>query len=234
MPNTATKHDFRDPRDLPNYAIPEAARYLRLPASTVRAWALGMGSSFRPVFPVAQKNPPVLSFYNLVEAHVLGSIRDRVRLPRIRTALHYVERELCVSRPLINKKFKTDGISLFVDHCGCLLNVSEHGQVAMGEMLHEYLERVDFDRDDLAVRLFPFTRRHRTANESPTEDPRAVVFDPNLSFGRLVVAGTGIAAATIADRFLAGDTIDDLVRDFRIERRFVEEAIRCESLLTAA
>ena len=65
-------------------------------------------------------------------------------------------------------------------------------------------------------------------------DPKAVVFDPGVSFGRLVVVGTGVTTAAIADRFVAGDTIDDLVRDFRLDRRHVEEAIRCESLQKAA
>ena len=67
-----------------------------------------------------------------------------------------------------------------------------------------------------------------------TEDPRSVVFDPRIAFGRLVIAGTGIPTAVVADRFAAGDTLDDLASDYEIERRSIEEAIRCENLRRAA
>lgn len=231
---TITLYRGSDPRELANHAIGEAALYLRIPLSTLRAWALGMGTTFKPVFTVAQKSPPALSFFNLVEAHVLNAIRERVPLPRIRGALRYVERDLGIRRPLVNQVFETDGVSLFVKHCGRLLNVSDQGQVAMRTMLEKYLERIEFDSDRLAARLFPFTRAHRAAGDAAPADPRAVVFDPAISFGRLVVAGTGVATAAIADRFLAGDTLDGLARDFRLDPRFIEEAIRCESLQKAA
>lgn len=222
-----------DPRELANYGLAEVARYLRVPVSTLRAWTLGMGGSFKPILVLPQRKPPLLSFFNVVEVHVLNAIRQRVPLAKIRPALGYVEKDLGVPRPLVNQVFQTDGLDLFVEHCGELLNVSRQGQVAMREMLGEYLERIDFGQDGLAARLYPFTREH-PVGETAESDPKAVVFDPTISFGRLVIAGTGIATSTIADRFLAGDAIDELVRDFQLDRRAVEEAIRCESRQKAA
>ncbi|MBI5526826.1 MAG: DUF433 domain-containing protein [Deltaproteobacteria bacterium] len=193
-----------------------------------------MGRSFKLVFPIAQASPPSLSFFNLVEAHVLNSMRDYLSLPRIRDALKWVEHGLGVTRPLINKRFQTDGLDLFVEHTDKLLNASRRGQIAMRPVIEEYLKRIEFDSDGLAMRLFPFSRHHRAPEPGAPEDPKAVVFDPRISFGRLTVVGTGIATATIYDRFLAGETIEDIVRDFKMEHRFVEEAIRCESLQKAA
>jgi hypothetical protein len=77
---TATEE--QDVRELPAYGVAEAAHYLRIPAATLRAWAVGMsyGSDserkfFKPVIQPAAKSPVSLSFINLIEAHVLGAIR---------------------------------------------------------------------------------------------------------------------------------------------------------------
>ncbi len=222
----------KDPRALPNHSLTEAAAYLRIPRSTLRAWLLGQGE-FKPVLDIALRSPPTLSFLNLVEAHVLNSIREHHWMPEIRRALHYVQRNLNVDRPLVRKVFRTDGVSLFVDHLGKLLNVSREGQVAMREMLGAHLRRLDFDAEGFAERLYPFTRSGAHGGLE-LEDPRSVVFDPRIAFGRLVVAGTGIPTAVLADRFDAGDLSDDLAKDYGLDRRVVEEAVRCERLRRAA
>ena len=145
----------------------------------------------------------------------------------------YVERELGVDRPLIRKTFQTDGVNLFVEHLGRLLNVTQEGQLAMREVLAAYLRRLDFDQDGIVERLYPFTRAGARGGLE-LEDPKSVVFDARIAFGRLVVAGTGVPTAAVADRFVAGDTLDDLATDYGIRRELVEEAIRCENLRRAA
>lgn len=230
--STSKLYAGKDVRELPNYSISEAAAYLRIPRSTVRAWFLGMGT-FRPILPLARRAPPTLSFFNLVETHVLNSIREHHGLPQIRKALKYVEKELQVDRPLVQKVFQTDGVNLFVEHLGKLLNAAAQGQVAMREVLVAHLRRLDFDSGGFAERLYPFTRGG-TQGGLELEDPRVVVFDPQIAFGRLIVAGTGIPTAVLADRFDAGDLSDDLAEDYGLDRRRVEEAIRCERVRRAA
>ncbi|HET8539836.1 MAG TPA: DUF433 domain-containing protein [Anaeromyxobacter sp.] len=227
-----TLYGGKDPRALPNYSVAESAAYLRIPRSTLRAWMLGQGE-FKAVLEIAQRKPPTLSFLNLVEAHVLNSIREYHRMPEIRRALNYVRRNLEVDRPLVRKVFQTDGVSLFVEHLGGLLNVSREGQVAMRETLGAHLRRLDFDAEGFAERLYPFTRSGARGGLE-LDDPKFVVFDPRVSFGRLVVAGTGIPTSVLADRFDAGDLSDDLAKDYGLDRRVVEEAVRCERLRRAA
>ena len=64
---------------------------------------------------------------------MLAAIRrgHGVALQRLRKAIQFVQRELHVERPLIHAKFKTDGVDLFVDQWGKLVNASKDGQVAM-------------------------------------------------------------------------------------------------------
>jgi uncharacterized protein (DUF433 family) len=54
------------------------------------------------------------------------------------------------------------------------------------------------------------------------------VIDPKVSFGRPVVAGTGIPTAVLAERFKAGDTISELADDYGANADAIEDAIRCE------
>jgi hypothetical protein len=77
----------RDPRDVPTYSIREAASYMRLPSTTLREWVSGPAR----VIQLAGGRPPLLSFWNLVEAYVLAALRRRHRVPlqRVRKALRF-------------------------------------------------------------------------------------------------------------------------------------------------
>lgn len=183
-----------------------------------------------PLIHLDDSRRPYLSFLNLVEAHVLAAIRRQygVRLPKVRIALQYVRREFRLKRPLVEQAFQTDGLDLFVDRYGHMINASREGQQAMKEILELYLQRIDRDPAGLPVRLYPFTRISAFAT-APASDPRLIVMTPAVSFGRPVIAGTGIPVSAVYDRYRAGDSIAELARDFRLDTSAVEEAIRCEA-----
>jgi uncharacterized protein (DUF433 family) len=164
-----------------------------------------------------------------VEAHVLAAIRRRhgVKLPKVRNALDYVRRQFQVERPLVDQTFQTDGLDLFVVRYGELINASREGQRAMKEIIGMYLERIERDAKGLPIKLYPFTRDTQ-AEAAPASDPRVVVMNPAVSFGRPVIAGTGIPVSSIYERYKAGDSVADLAQDFRLEIGAIEEAIRCE------
>ncbi len=227
-----------DPRLVPAYTVAEAAHYLRMPEETLRSWvtarsypvAAGQLKRSRPLIHFDDPKKQYLSFINLVEAHVLAAIRRRhgVKLPNVRTALAYVERQFEIERPLIDQAFQTDGLDLFVERYGELINASREGQRATKEIIGVYLKRLERDAHGLPIKLYPFTRETESTN-SPQADPRIVVMSPTLSFGRPVIAGTGIPVAAIYERYRAGDSVADLARDFGLETGAVEEAIRCEA-----
>ena len=122
-----------DLRVAPAYSIVEAAHYLRMPEGTLRSWVVGRlyavaGTTkrSRPLIHLDDPKKQYLSFINLVEAHVLAAIRRRhgVRLPKVRKALGYVQGQFPVDRPLIKQAFQTDGLDLFVERYGDLINAS--------------------------------------------------------------------------------------------------------------
>lgn len=223
--------DRGDPRELPAYTIAEAAHYLRIPPATLRSWVVGRSYPvksgrrfFAPVIIPPQKHPPLLSFLNLVEAHVLDVIRRQheVSLPKVRQAVSYLQKEFHSRHPLAEQRLETDGQDLFIEVFNRLINISRQGQLAIRELLRAHLERIEWDLSGLAERLYPFTRK-RGFNE-----PKVIVIDPRISFGRPVLAGTGIPSAVIAERYKAGESIAELAADYGRQPFEIEEAIRCE------
>ena len=63
---------------------------------------------------------------------------------------------------------------------------------------------------------------------------RSILIDPRRHFGRPVLASANIETAAIADRFLAGDSTDELAADFAVEASEIEDAVRFEALRRAA
>lgn len=226
-----------DPRELPAYRLPEAAHYLRIPLATLRSWVVGRyypttteRRFFRPIINPPDRNRLFLSFINLVEAHVLDAIRREQEIPleKVRRALDYLRRQFPSRHPLADQRFETDGLDLFIQKYGKLINISADGQLAMRTLLEAHLRRIERDETGLAVRLFPFTRKRQL------DEPKVVVIDPYVSFGRPVLVGTGIATAVIAERYKAGESVDQLAEDYDRARLEIEEAIRCELEVEAA
>lgn len=220
--------------DQPAYRVPEAARILALPVGTVNAWCFGHDyrrsdgthKRFLRVIEAAQPKRHELSFVNLCELHLLAVIRRHhgVKLAKVRQAIDFLRRELGVPRPLATQQFMTNGVGLFVEHAGELLNVSEQGQQALREDFAQALARIEFGGHGGPVLLFPFTR-----NASPRdEQPRSVVVDPARSFGRPVVAGAYVRTEVVVQRFRAGDTIAEMAEDYSVPMAVIEEALRFE------
>jgi uncharacterized protein (DUF433 family) len=183
---------------------------------------------FKPLIDLADKQGHLLSFVNLAEAHVLSACRRTHHIPlqNVRLALDFVSHEFRSDHPLIEQEFATDGVSLFVENLGLLRDATAHGQIVMREFA-EHLKRLERE-DDRVIRLYPFTR------PSLADSPRSIFIDPRVSFGRPVLAKVRVPTTAIVERYLAGEAIEHLARDYDCETLDVQEAIRCEWLTPAA
>ncbi|MBP9656102.1 MAG: DUF433 domain-containing protein, partial [Rhodocyclaceae bacterium] len=213
-------------RDQPAYSLTEAARYLKLPVATLRSWVVGRAyprgesvATFRPLLKPARKQPPLLSFYNLIEAHVLRSLRTEhgVAIRELRRAIAYAERTLKIERLLLNRDLRTHAGEVFLEEYGKLINLSTSGQIAMRRLLEEHLKRVEWDQWQFPVRLYPYV-----SAEPTTERPIAI--DPDIAFGRPVVIRTGVSTEAIAGRIDAGETVEALAQDYDLKPEEIEEA----------
>jgi uncharacterized protein (DUF433 family) len=211
--------------------VTEAARYLRLPAATLRSWVLGRPYAtaagpkhWAPLLKLAQREPPVLSFNNLIEAHVLRALRTEhgVPLDAVRKALRFAERELDIKQLLLREELRTAGGTLFLDQYGKLIDLSASGQLAMRKAFEAHLKRVEWGELRFPVRLYPFLATEAAG------DARPIVIDPQISFGRPVVQGAFVSTRTIVDRIDAGESVEDVARDYEIGEEAVEEAVLYE------
>ena len=216
-----------DIREMPAYTVAEAAHYLNVPNATVRYWATGQGHH-SALIKVPYHKPTLLSFFNLVELHVLAAIRRKHTVPmhKVRVAIDYLRDSTITSvgelHPLISNQLETDGLDLFIEEYGKLVNISKSGQMAIREVISAALHRIDRDTHGIPIRLFPFTR------SNIDQAPAMVVIDPSLSAGRPVIAGTGLATEIIAERYKAGESVGELAKDYERNKEEIEEAIRCE------
>ncbi|MGB8338256.1 MAG: DUF433 domain-containing protein [Burkholderiales bacterium] len=225
---TAKKTDLRDQ---PAYTTAEASRYLKVANATLRSWFVGRTypkggdvARFNPIIQPCKKTPVQLSFWNLIEAHVLRALRTDHGVPimEVRNAIKYAERTLKIERLLLHKDLQTHAGQVFLDKYEELINLSASGQIAMRKLLEEHLKRVEWDRWQFPVRLYPFS-----ASESATPD-RRIAIDPNIAFGRPVLLHKGISTGVIADRIDAGESVNELAEDYGLSPAEIEEAVLYE------
>lgn len=217
-----------DARNQPSYPLAEAARYLKLPSATLRAWTLGrpypttQGSGhFRPLIRPAAANPPLLSFWNLIEAHVLRALRTEhgVSISAVRKAVDFAEKQLGVDRLLLRPDLRSDAGQLFLERYGQLVNLSASGQLAMRQVLDAHLARVNWDNARFAFRLHPFVLADVPSSEMP------IAIDPSIAFGRPVVLSRGVSTAAIVARIDAGEDPSAVALDYGLSTAEVEQAV---------
>ena len=228
-------------RATPVYSFAEAAHYLRLPPSTVRAWCLGqryydakgMSRRFASVIDIADRKTKRMSFINLVELFVLAAIRRKyqVGLPQVRQAVAFLKKKFPSPHPLADHDFQTNGVDLFAEKFGELLNLSREGQVEMKEFILAHLRCVQRDTAGVPMKLYLIPRNPRV--DITKRERGAVVVDPRFGFGRPVLDGTGIRADVVVERFSAGESTEALAEDYGRPKEDIEEVIRCELPLAA-
>lgn len=127
-----------DPRNEPAYSVAEASRYLKLAATTLRSWVVGRPypkadgvGQFEPLIHPPQEQPPLLSFWNLIEVHVLRALRTdhAVSIKAVREALEFAENQLNVKRLLLSRELCSEGGELFLRRYGELIHLRPSGQL---------------------------------------------------------------------------------------------------------
>jgi uncharacterized protein (DUF433 family) len=170
-----------------------------------------------------------LSFFDLVEAHILRGAVKSLHLRAIKRGLVYLRESYPDDpRPLLGLRFSTDGKALLVR--GMLIgegtvNATRFGQIEMDEMIAEHVKPIDEhlaliarSPDGLPETVYPKTGR------------KAVSITYGIGSGRPVIEGTRIQTAIIAQRVRAGEKPDELAADYRLSRDAIEAAIQYEKI----
>ena len=186
-----------DVRHTPLYSIPECARYLGLPASTLRRWVTPgpsdpdvVANAPEPLVSPAGEPPAALSFTNLAELHILSGLRRNGNL----------------SLAVVRKEIIHHGADWQYRH-----------PLALSQFAYVSPERLEYDADGFAKRFYPLIRGR--------DDSRTVVIDPAIAFGRPVVAGSGVRTDVIASRINAGESLGDVADDYLLQPHQVDDAL---------
>lgn len=230
----------RDPLLIPTYTLVEASRFLQIPKVTLASWIRGRyyptrngKGRFEPIIVRPDQTLPLLSFMNLVEAHVLDALRyfHHVPLKSVRHAVSYLRESSGSPHPLADYWFQLKGVDLIVQDAGFVINATRYGQIEMEAVIRAYLERVVRDPTNAPESLYPFLTRHPNNVE---DQPKLVRIDPRISFGKPFLVGVGVPTAVIADRYQAGEGIDALAKDYGCEAEEIQKAIKYEGTLLQA
>jgi len=231
---------LRDIRfETPLYTIGEAASIVGVPAATLATWARGYERRF-PSGRVVKGSPivtddgraaraePTMPFVGLAEAAFLAAIRrTRVPMQRIRPALEVLQRKLGVEHALASERLLTDGAELLWNYAreirdedgSYLLDdvvVVRSNQGVFAPVIADYLHTVTWDGGYArALRLTKY--RHID-----------VVVDPEIAFGSPVIAISGTRVSDILERYVGGDSISVVAREFGATPDEVEDLLRVE------
>ena len=211
---------FAPSETVPAYGPAEAARYVRLPVNKIRRWAEVLRLPEEDVFP--------LSFANLLQLHLLKAMRVEhgVPLQRVRRALPELRDRYGSQFPLLQDELLTDGLDLFLLDEQGFVNLSHASQRGIKEHFDLYLRRIDLTGK--VAKLYPFVQRVVRADA-----PTSVVIRPDVGFGQPTIDGTGIYTRVVAGRFQGGDSMADLMEEYRLNAEQFEEVLRWELQLRA-
>jgi uncharacterized protein (DUF433 family) len=216
----------------PLYTVPQAARLVGMPPSTLTSWARGYQHRFPdratvakgPVVTATDRTADGLSipFVGLVEAMVVQAFR-RTELPlqRIRRAIEVLASEGGLDHPLASRRLYTDGAELLYDYAAeaadgqlRLLTVVSSGQVVFHDVIRDYLQRIHFDDDPWATEVIvPVTARPilRVRADVASGDP-------------LFVTG-GAPLSAVLSRHRAGESVASIADDYDVPVDDVRDAV---------
>lgn len=226
-------YEGRDPRDIPAYSFREVALSIDVPISTLRAWCVGQANFARVLsLPDDWTEYHALSFFNLIEANVVAELRREHKVPmsRVRTALEFLAQNVPVLHPLVEKELLvTPNQRVYIMHEGKRIDISAGGQWPLDAVVRNLLKRVHRGPQGILT-FFPRVQRPKY-HPVPEDEYAPVVVDPEVCFGRPLIAGTAIPTDVVADRYHGGDSIKKMAEDYDLSEEQVEAALRFERAL---
>ena len=214
--------------ELPSYSYAEADRIAGVTRGTAKRWTRGYVAVHQgrrtehpPVTPRAEPaEGPGVSFFDLIEIAAIGRLKDiGWSLPEVRKIVEDARDLLSIDRPLVTKRFRTDGREAFVSDHGVLVRVgvsAKKGQQAWDEVLGPFLQTIEYE-GQLARRWWPLGT------------DRKVVVDPDFGFDYPVIAGSGVRTETVLEQIEAHADPHDVVYDFGITSDDVSYALAFEA-----
>lgn len=228
---------------VPLYTVAEAARYVRVPASTYATWARGYDRSLpgrgggqrhvhgAPVitaFTAPKRGWPTIPFVGLAESLVLSAFRMAgVSMQHIRLAIPVLAEQVGVEHALASQRLYTDGAVILFDyatHGSVDQDAAEElsgltrivdGQRVFAQVVRDYLHRVAYEEDGWAGEI-----------GLPYGSGNVLRVRPDRGGGKPLFVSGGAPLDAMLARWRAGDGIAELAADFEVPPHDLEDALR--------
>jgi uncharacterized protein (DUF433 family) len=218
--------------DRPVYGMSQAARLLGLRTDGLRWWIDGYerhGKLYAPVIRERRTLDDAVTWGEFVEAGYLREYRAKqVSLQYLRPVIGFLRERLQVKYPLATLRPYTSGKALAVeaqDIVGLdpklsIVVIERDGSLTLTDPALAFLDKVEFDdADGIAERLFPLGRK------------KAIVLDPDRSFGEPTVPVVGVRTEILAELVAAGEEPERVAEIYSIPVEHVEQAVAFERRL---
>jgi uncharacterized protein (DUF433 family) len=216
------------------YTIPEAARYAKMHAKSLRNWFAG--TSGRPPIREAEIESPdfrAITFLDLIEAVAIRSLRIDygISFQKIREAIKNAKERYGIEHPFAHEKHKTvvlwpdlhillpEDTSNPVQLTGKLI-----GQKSMKPCIEAYMKDLEFDIDGMA-RLYTAFRYKG----------QEVILTPKVHFGEPAIRENGYTATTLYKAAVAEGSLEQAAELYEVGVDAVDAAYRyCNAELALA
>ena len=208
----------------------DAARFVGMSPSTLRAWTHGNESSSASRRAAGQgsvvtalgatsSDQRSIPFIGLVEAAVVQAFRSTgLPMQRIRRALKVLSQQGELQHALASKKLYSNGADILYDYARDhddkqlrLLTLVYTGQRVFHEVIKDYLDRIEFGETWASGMTLPVTKR---------ELLRVL---PEVASGHPLFINGGAPLSAVRSRFLAGEPVSSIAHDYEVPVEDIEE-----------
>ena len=205
------------------FNLAQAAKYLAVNKGTLAKWARESDKAPPVITAFPREGREVLvPFVGFAEAFALTALRRAgVSMQKIRPAVADLREEVGLEHALASKNLATDGVEVLYKYAG---DDPDHTVVSTKQKqfrkaVEDHLRPIHYGKDGFADELW-----------LPAYGKKSVSVNPRRAWGQPLLRNGKATVEDIADRFAAGETIDEIAFDFRISRKQVERVIRVEAL----
>ena len=223
------------------YSVPEASRLLGLSVGNVRRWLAGYKYSNRDgkIASIKKDQPPLwrlqhpkyddrimLGFKDLIELKIVNQfLKKDISLQTIRRSLEVARSIIDDSHPFTTRRFKTDGVSIF------LQQIDEDGnQQTLDLRKRQYIIREVMEQSFVDLDL----TNDLVSSWRPHKGKPSIVIDPARSFGQPIARDCGIPTVTLAQAAKVEKSMQAVVRLYEVPLGVVKDAVEFERKLAAA
>jgi uncharacterized protein (DUF433 family) len=221
MTSEFTKYQIQPKLGEGIYQTRDVARILNLKPHLVRRWIVGYWSGDldqRYAYTFGSGIDRAINFYSLIEFYTFFKLRQQgLSIETLRKLHEELSQQyntpypFATSRSYYTEKRQSKTF-VYYEYMDSLLRFDEKKQFKL-DFMKEFLEQVEFDDNNLAVRYYPL------------KDSKHVVVDPKHQFGQPIIKGTNIKTQTLYNLFIGGEQIESICLLYNLSKEQIADAI---------